>query len=489
MSLAPENSYVVPVWIDGKGEPSDPSRFLAVRSAKTCSTLHLAQGATPELAHKAASSASDAFPGWKSTTYIVRRDLILRVADIYERRIEKFVKYQCDETSCDEAWARFNVNLACKLLRETAASISSECTGELPPLETQDSFCLVQKEPIGPTLAICPWNASMILSTRALASPIAAGCTVVFKASELCPHTHFAIVEAFNEAGLPGGCLNSLQASREDGPAVTEALISHDAIRKVEFVGSAHVGSVIGQLAAKYLKPVLMELGGKGAALVLKDANLQKAATMCALGAFLHHGQICMSTDRIIVVQEVAAEFSEHLVREVKTKWDGSSGFAISKSVADHAQLLLTEAKANGAFCLVGDIEWRGKEGASLKPAIITNAKPNDRIYGEETFGPSASLFIVKDEEEAIKLANDTTYGLNAAVHTRDAFRGLRVAKRLEFGQVHINMITEYDEPTVPIGGMKSSGWGRNNGKYGLREFLVERTISFHDSDAQVAFG
>ena len=484
-----EGVPVVPVWIDGKAAPLDPSRFITVRSAGQNKDIHLAQSASAATAREAADSCMRAFKDWKNTVHTTRRDLLLRVADIYERRSDELVKYQCEETSCQEAWAHFNIMLACKTLRETASNLSAACTGEMPPLETANAFCLVYKEPVGPVLVIVPWNGSMILSTRAIAAPIAAGCTVVLKASEMCPRTHHAIVEAFIEAGLPSGCLNQIQASREDGPVVTEALLSHKAIRKVEFIGSASVGRIIGQLATKYLKPVLMELGGKGPAIVLKDANLEEAAKLCALGAFLHHGQICMSTDRIIVVREVSEEFSKYLVDEVRNTYGKGVGFSVSKRIANHAYELLEEAKKQGATYIVGDNTYIGDTGASLKPTIVTNVKHTDKLYDEETFGPSASLYVVENEEEAIKLANESSYGLNAAVHSKDIFSALRVAKELEYGQVHINTITEFDEASAPIGGVKGSGWGRNNGKYGLREFLVEKTVTVHEPGAQIGFG
>jgi acyl-CoA reductase-like NAD-dependent aldehyde dehydrogenase len=489
MTQAQDGSPIVPIWIDGKATPVDSSHLLSVYSAAQKTNVYTAQSATPELARTAADSAWTAFLSWKNTSYTQRRDLLLRTADIYEHRSENLIKFQVDETSCSEAYAKFNIRLACKCLREIASDISVACTGELPPSESQGSIVTVNQEPVGAVLAIAPWNSALILATRAIASPIGAGCTVVFKASELCPRTHHAIVAAFTDAGLPAGCLNQLQTCREDAAAVTEALISHDAIHKVEFIGSAAVGKIIGQIASKYLKPVLMELGGKAPAIILKDADLRKAAQLSAMGAFLHHGQICMSTDRLIVVREVSELFTNLLREEVQSNWSKTAGFAVSEGIADHAYLLLEGAVKNGAQYVVGANNFIGHTGASLQPTIITNVKSGDKVYAEETFGPSATLYVVENEEEAIKLANDTPYGLNAAVHSTDLFAALKVAKRLDFGQVHINTMTLYDEANAPIGGVKGSGWGRNNGKYGLREFLVEKTISIHDPNSTVTFG
>lgn len=480
---------VVPIYIDGKTLPLDPSRLITVRSAHEQRDVHYAQGATAEIARDAAAVAYRAFKDWRNTTYHFRRDLLLRVAQNIEDRSGNFIALQRLETSCSESWARFNVGLACRAIREIASQISSECTGELPPGENNASFCMVFKEAVGPVLAIAPWNASMVLATRALAAPIGAGCTLVFKASELSPGVHHALVEAFVDAGLPSGVLNQLQARREDSSAVTEALISDPAIRKIEFTGSATVGAIIGQLASKYLKPVLMELGGKAPAIVLKDADLGRAAQLCATGAFLHHGQICMSTERIIVVREVADEFSAALKQAVESQHGDGAGSAVSMGVAKRAHSLVGEAVKNGATFIAGSNQWSGNTDASLEPTIITGVTSKDAIYSEETFGPSATLYVVESEDEAIQLANDTAYGLNAAVHSKDMYAALRVARQLDCGQVHIGTLTEYDEAAAPIGGVKGSGWGRNNGKYALREFLVTKTISFHDPAAQAGFG
>ena len=241
--------------------------------------------------------------------------------------------------------------LAAKAIREIAANISIACTGEIPPMETSVTDCLVYMQPIGPVLGIAPWNGSVILSARTLAAPLAAGCTIVFKASELSPRVHHAVLECFAAAGFPDGVLNQIQASRQDANLVTEAVVSHPAIRKVEFIGRAAVGRIIGQLAAKYLKPVLMELGGKAPAIVLKDADLPKAAAMCVRGAIMHHGQVCMSTERIIVVKEVAEEFIQHL-RTATSQLRGHAGFAVTQAMAQKAQKLVSDAKDQGATFL-----------------------------------------------------------------------------------------------------------------------------------------
>ncbi|KAL7955927.1 Aldehyde/histidinol dehydrogenase [Trichoderma compactum] len=457
----PKGKEVVPIRINGVNEPLDATRLIPVESSSQDKIVHYAQSATLELAIKAAEESYKAFRKWKNSTHTERRDLLLRTADVIESWTDRFVELQVAETSCPEGWARFNAIILIRCLRRIASNILHATTGELPSLESPGSLVLVYKEPVGPVLAIPPWNASMVLSGRALAAPIGAGCSVVLKSSELSPATHHLLALAFEEAGMSKGLINILQASREDGPVVTEALIAHRAIRKAEFIGGDAVGHIIGQLASKYLKPVLMELRGNAPAVVLKDADIKHAA------------------DKIVGEIKTVME----------TKYSKGAGHVVSKRLAQRAHDLLHKAHAGGARFLVGDASLN-VAGTSLTPTIITNVKPTDTIYQEEIFAPAAMIITVKDEDVAVEIANDTSYGLNAAVHSRDVFAAIGVAKQIEAGQVHIGNITEYDEPNIPIGGTKGSGWGRNDDKYALSDFLVEETISIHDPAASgIKFG
>lgn len=320
------------------------------------------------------------------------------------------------------------------------------------------------------------WNGAVILPTRAISMAIAAGCAIVVKASEKCPKTHHSLLEAFEEAGVPPGVINMIQTRREDAAAVTEAIISHKAIRKVDFIGSQAVGRIVGSLCGKYLKPILMELGGKGPALVLDDANLEKAAQLCALGATMHHGQVCFSTERIIVHRSVAEKFIPLLKAAMESI--PSAGTAVDEAGAKHAYDVLVDAKENGATFLVGEPKYLGTN--SLKVALVTDVTPKARIWDEETFGPSSTVYVVDTDEEAIERANDSAYGLSAAVHSRDWERAYKVGKQLEYGQVWVNNMTTSDAPTQPIRGVKGSGWGQSNAIWGIREFTVEKCINMN---------
>ena len=482
---------VVPLIINGKPLPIDETRVRPVQSSMTDETVHHYASTDLHTCNTACEAAWTAFSGntldtgrsgWKRASATTRRDIIIRAADLFEQRQAELIQAQVRETSCQHAWAVTNVATAVGYMRELASCVSG-IRGAIPPIDKPDTFAFVFKEPVGPVLVIPPWNAALVLASRAVTSAVAAGCTVVLKASELCPLTHSLLVDIFHQAGLPAGVLNSVQAERADAAAVTEALIADERIRKVEFIGSAAVGRLVGATAAKHLKPVLMELGGKCPAIVLDDADLPKAAALCAKGAVLHHGQICFSTERIIVQRSVAPQFQDLLVKVVSSEQGGT---AVHAGIAERAQSVLQEAKDKGNQFLVGGPEMAVKNG--LRPSIVlvepTTAKDDLKIVDEETFGPSASLYIVEDDAAAVQLANRSAYGLNATIHSKNMERALKMGRELEYGQVHVNSISVFTSWTGPQGGVKGSGWGRQNAHWGLEEFLQEKFITYHGQDS-----
>lgn len=325
-----------------------------------------------------------------------------------------------------------------------------------------------------------PRNAPYILGIRSVLLPIAAGNTVIFKGSELSPRVGWAISSVFHEAGLPAGVLNFLIVERIDAPDITASLIGQPEVKKVNFTGSTHVGRIIGKLCGEHLKPVLLELGGKAPAIVWEDAELEKAATQCALGAFLHGGQICMSTERILVHKAVRAEFEQLLVQAIDSIF-GSGGDApvlISSLGAEKARNLVRDAVEKGAKIVYGDHLAEESSKTRMRPLVISGVSTEMDIYRTESFGPSVSLFEIETEEEALRMANDTEYGLSSAVFTRDLRRGLRLAKGIETGAVHINSMTVHDEAALPHGGVKASGFGRFNGS-NLAEWTRTKSVTF----------
>lgn len=480
---------VVPIFIDGAALPINESRIHSLKRSTDDETLHYYAAADRAACDRACEVAWKTFAGdtlatgtngWRRVSAETRRDILLGVAHLFNKRREELIKAQIDETSCPPPWAEQNVNLSIKYLKEISSRISS-IHGEIHPIEKEDTFAFVFKEPIGPVLCIPPWNGALVLATRGLASAIGAGCTVVLKSSELCPYTHSLIVDIFHQARLPKGVLNSLSADRSTAAEITECLIANERIRKIEFIGSAAVGRLVGATAAKHLKPILMELGGKCPAIVLQGADLPKAAQLCAQGATLHHGQICFSTERIIVQKSIAKEFQTHLIKAIS---QANGGTAINTTFAEKGSSILRDASQKGAKFLTGSPDLSSP--TSITPSIILidpsnpKTKENLRILDEESFTPTATLSTITTDAEAIALANSSSYGLNATIHCNDMERAMKMARELETGQVHVNSSSVFTSPTGPQGGVKGSGWGRQNAKWGLGEFLVEKFVTWH---------
>jgi benzaldehyde dehydrogenase (NAD) len=330
-------------------------------------------------------------------------------------------------------------------------------------------------------LGIAPWNAPIILGVRAIATPLACGNTVILKGSEVCPRTHGLIIEAFIDAGFSGGIVNLVTNAPRDAADIVGALIDHKAVRRVNFTGSTAVGRLVAVRAAQNLKPALLELGGKAPLLVLDDADLDEAVKAAAFGAFMNQGQICMSTERIIVLDSIADAFVAKMQAKVATMATGDPragktplGAVVDLKSVRHVEALISEALGQGAVRING-----GKaEGVLMPASVIDKVTPSMKLFREESFGPVVAIIRAKDEAHAIELANDTEYGLSAAVFTRDTARGLRIARQIKSGMCHINGSTVHDEAQMPFGGVKSSGYGRFGGKAGIDAFTELRWIT-----------
>ncbi len=399
--------------------------------------------------------AAVAFPAWAALGPNARRALLTKAAAALEAKGEALAA----ETGASAMWAGFNVHLAAGMLLE-AAAITTQVGGEQIPSDVPGSLALAVRQPAGVVLGIAPWNAPVILGVRAIATPLACGNTVVLKGSELCPQTHGLIIEALQDAGLPPGVVNFVTNAPADAGAVVEAMVAHPAVRRVNCTGSTKVGRIIAQTCAKYLKPVVLELGGKAPLLVLDDADLDAAVNAAAFGAFANSGQICMSTERIVVDARVADAFVAQLVAKATRlpPGDPRQGPAVLGSVVDMA----TVERCNR---LIDD--------ALAKAATLLDHVTRDmEIYHEESFGPVNPIVRVDGVEAAIACANDNPSGLSSAVFGRDVARAWQVARRIEAGICHVNGPTVRDEAQMPIGGVKDSGLrplrrqGRHRGLY-----------------------
>ena len=414
----------------------------------------------------AAEAASAAFSSWSELGPNARRSLLNRAADELESRTNAFVETMAEELRASEPWARFNVMLGGGMVRE-AAALTTQITGEVIPSDKPGLLSLALREPVGVVLGIAPWNAPVILGCRAIATPLACGNTVVLKASERCPRTHALIVEAFDAAGFPDGVVNLVTNEPAHAAEVVGALIDHPAVRRINFTGSTAVGKIVAKRAAEHLKPVLLELGGKAPLIVLEDADLDEAVKAAAFGAFMNAGQICMSTERVIVVEAIAEQFVRRFADKAASMPPPAVGEQVDEAAATTVRDLVSDAIAQGARSI--------GSGAAI---VLDGITPTMRLYRDESFGPVVGIIRVADEQEAIQVANDSEYGLSSAVFTRDTARGLRVARQIRSGICHINGATVQDEPQMPFGGVGGSGYGRFGGKAGIEAFTELRWIT-----------
>ncbi|HWK40925.1 MAG TPA: aldehyde dehydrogenase [Croceibacterium sp.] len=435
-------------------------------------------GDIPAIAEKAA----EGFAAWSQFGPNARRAVLMKAAAALEAKKDDFVAAMMGEIGATAGWAMFNLALAAGMVRE-AAAITTQIQGEVIPSDHAGTVAMALREPVGVILGIAPWNAPIILGVRAIAVPLACGNSVILKASENCPRTHALIIEAFAEAGFPDGVVNVVTNAPADAGDVVGALIDAPQVKRINFTGSTAVGRIIAKRAAEHLKPVLLELGGKAPMLVLEDADLDEAVKAAAFGAYMNQGQICMSTERIIVVEAVADEFAARFKAKVQTMPVGDPlegktplGAVVDRKTVDHCYSLIEDAVGKGAELLTGGETTHNV----LMPAHLVDKVTQDmKLFRDESFGPVVGIIRARDEAHAIELANDTEYGLSSAVFTRDTARGIKVARQIQAGICHINASTVSDEPQMPFGGMKASGYGRFGGKAGIDSFTELRWITF----------
>ncbi len=435
---------------------------------------------TVEEARAVADRAAAGFPAWAALGPNARRAVLNKAASALEARKDDFVKAMMSETGATAGWAMFNLMLAASMTRE-AAAITTQISGEVIPSDKPGCIALALREPVGVILGIAPWNAPIILGVRAIATPLACGNAVILKASEICPRTHELIIEAFAEAGFPPGVVNVVTNAPQDAAQVVGALIDHPAVRRVNFTGSTAVGRIIAKRCAEHLKPCLLELGGKAPLIVLDDADVDEAVKAAIFGAFMNQGQICMSTERIIVVAAIADEFARRFAARAQSLATGDPregkaplGAVVDRKAVTHVNALIEDARAHGARILAG-----GPAIGVLMPATVVDGVTAEmKLYRDESFGPVVAVIRARDEQDAIRLANDSDYGLSAAVFTRDTARGLRVARQIRSGMCHINGPTVHDEAQMPFGGVGASGYGRFGGKAGIEQFTELRWIT-----------
>ena len=464
----------------GQSIPAEHTATFTRANPLSGNVVTTAAAASAGDAKAAANAADKAFAVWSQTGPGERRAKLLKAAELMEQRQADFIDRMVEETGATLGWAGFNVKVAADVLRE-AAALTTQIQGDIIPSNVPDSMAMGVRVPCGVVVGIAPWNAPIILGTRAIATPLACGNTVILKASEQCPATHHLIGEVLQAAGLGDGVVNVITNAPDDAAEVVSALVAHPAVRRINFTGSTGVGRIIAEQAARHLKPVLLELGGKAPFLVLDDADIDAAVDAAIFGAFFNQGQICMSTERVIVDQRIADAFVDKFAARAKALKAGDPrderntlGTLINAASGEKLNGLIDDAVEKGAHIAAG-----GKaEGVVMQATVIDGVTSDMRLYSEESFGPVVAVIRVDSEEEAIRIANDSEYGLSSAVFSRDSARAMKVAGRLQTGICHINAPTVHDEPQMPFGGVKSSGYGRFGGKAGIEEFTELRWMT-----------
>lgn len=469
---------VVNLFIDGEFRPPlDGHYFERLNPSTQLPACCVADGNKRD-AQQMIFAATRSFESWSNLLLEDRIQIFQQVKQLLPSFSERFASAMCNEIGATKDWIHFNLKVCIDVI-DAAISLAQKHPINVSFQMSDVDYQL--RQPAGVCLAIAPWNAPVALGARAIFFPLIFGNTVIFKASDMSPETHILIAELLHAAGLPAGVLGVINNAPEHSEDVIRFLVSNPAIRRINFTGSSRVGRIIAGIAAENLKRCLLELGGKSPAIILKDADLEKAANAIIHGAFLNQGQLCMATDRIIVEQAIAEEFTTLLVDKAKrlqaqspNNKDCKLGPVASVFITQHLSDLTEDALSKGARLLTG----ASIHGQFIDATLIDRITPMMRIYSEECFGPIAGIYPVASVDEAISLANDCEYGLAAAIFSRDKNLAQSISNRLESGVCHINSSTVRDNPKQPFGGLKASGYGRFGSDSSIDEFTELRWIT-----------
>ena len=468
--------FIAGEWTDASGGGT-----FEVHDPFTGDVVALVPAGSREDAVHAVAAATRAFPEWSQSVPAKRQGIFLKAADILESRRDEIVGRLARETGATFGFGMFQLGFVAGLLRQ-AAAVAYSPLGQILASDHPGTLAMGIRKPVGVVAAISPWNAALILSARSIAAPLALGNTVVLKPSELSPIVGGLIWgEIFSEAGLPAGVLNIVTHAPGDAGPIGDELVENPSVRRINFTGSTATGRLLAEAAGRNLKRVVLELGGYNPLLVLADADMDYAVNAAAFGAFLHQGQICMSARKLIVERPIAEKFTARLAEKTKTLKTGDPsehetviGPLITEGALQLVKERVQEAVAKGAKVLAGG----EAVGPCFQATLITDVPEDSDFARHETFGPVLAIEVVDSAEEAVARANSTAYGLSAGILTSDTDRGFFLAQQLESGIVHVNDQPVADEPQMPFGGVKDSGWGRFGGQAVVEEFTELRWIT-----------
>ncbi len=443
---------------------------------------HVARGGRED-GHLAIDAASSALPLWAKKTAKERSNYLKTVADKLREKTEELARIITTEMGKPIAESKGEINLAADYL-EWYAEEGKRIYGDTIPASSETKRIIVLRQPVGVVGAITPWNFPIAMLARKIAPALAAGCTVVLKPAESTPLTAIEVMKVFHEVGLPKGVLNLVHG---DAASIGDAMMERQEVRKITFTASTKVGKELAAKASATMKKISMELGGHAPFIIFEDADLEKAAEGVIASKFRNAGQTCICTNRIYAQKTIAERFADILVTKMKKLVVGNGlqpevtiGPLINEAAVAKTEDHIQDSINKGAQVVYGGKKPAGEmfeKGHFYEPTILLHATHEMKIATEETFGPVAPIFEFDTEEEALRLANDTSYGLAAYFYTKDVSRVFRMSEGLEYGIIGINDPV----PTTaqaPFGGVKESGVGREGGKYGLEDYLEYKFLS-----------
>ncbi|KTE22774.1 aldehyde dehydrogenase [Sphingopyxis sp. H050] len=447
-------------WIAGEFvAPGDAGYFDDLNPVDDSLYARAAAGTSADI-ERAVETADDAFRKYRHLPAAVREDWMVKASALIERDAGAFADVLIEEIGSPIAKAGFETRFAASFLR-AAAGVPRRIRGETIPSDAPGRFSMSLREPVGVVAGITPFNVPLIKGIKQSAMALATGNAFVLLPSESAPRVADMLARLWSEAGVPAGLFNVVYG---DGARIGDTLTSHPKVRAITFTGSSRVGRHIAAIAARELKKYTLELGGKSPLVICADADIEKAVAAAIFSIFMYQGQVCMGASRIYVERPIFEDFSKAFAAAASRLTGGDLrdsstmlGPIISDRQRQRVRRHVDDARDKGANVLAGG-QWLGNV---CEATVLAGVMPEMDVAREETFGPVTSLYPFDSMDEALRLANDTEYGLSAAIFTRDIDKALKFAREAEVGMVHINAPTLHDEPHVPFGGAKASGFGR----------------------------
>jgi vanillin dehydrogenase len=475
------------LFINGEWVMSSGGEVIDVENPATGEVIATAQQASVEDVNRAIESADIAFKFWSKSAPGERENILVKAADIIGARRDDISHVLCTEAGSTYAKTEFEIRYMTEMLRGAAG----ECRrifGHTIPSDTPGLLSVSFRKPLGIVATIAPFNFPMLLSMKKIAFALAAGNTVILKPADETPLSGLFLGEVLHEAGVPAGVVNVVPGS---ATAFGEIVTSDPRVKFLTFTGSTRVGRLLATKAARNLKKYTLELGGNNPLIVFEDADLDYAVNTAAFGVFVHQGQICMASSRIIVHQSLYEQFTARLVKKAQNLKIGDPkdknsiiGPLIRRSQVDVVHEHIRDAVEKGAKLLCGGTS----DGNFFAPTILSNVTTDMHVSDEESFGPIAHVIPFTNDDEAIRIANETAYGLSAAVLTKDLYRAHRMVAEIDAGMIHINGPTIFDEPLVPFGGTKMSGIGREGGQYSIDEMTELKWMTIRQEESAYPF-